>query len=84
MLVFARRFLDSGRRGWAGHSAGTGVAAQRYAATALELAALAAEMNRMTGDLAVALKILRESAPAPTDALIALDRLLTANETSRA
>ncbi len=46
--------------------------------TALELAALAVQMNRMTGDLAVADKILKDAAPPPAFALEALDRLLVA------
>jgi hypothetical protein len=58
----------------AGNSAG----AHGFAATALELAALAVQMNRMTGDLAVALKILKDAAPPPAFALEALDRLLVA------
>jgi hypothetical protein len=58
--------------------AGSSAGAQGYAATALELAALAVQMNRMTGDLAVALKILRDVAPPTTYALNALGRLLAA------
>jgi hypothetical protein len=59
-------------------AAGNRNGAQAYAATALELAALAAQMNRMTGDLAVALKIIRDAAPPEAYALTALDRLLAA------
>jgi hypothetical protein len=65
-------------------TAGSIDGAPGYAATALELAALAVQMNRMTGDLAVALKILRDTAPPPTGALIALDRLLAASDPTAA
>jgi hypothetical protein len=61
-------------------TAGSSAGAEGYAATALELAALAVQMNRMTGDLAVALKVLRDAAPSPPYALNALDRLLAATD----
>lgn len=62
-------------------AAGSGVGPQSYAATALELATLAEQMNRITGDLAAAFKILQDPAP-PAVALNALDRLLAASEAS--
>jgi hypothetical protein len=58
--------------------AGSSPGAHGLAATALELAELAVQMNRMTGDLAVALKILEDAAPPPAFALEALDRLVVA------
>jgi hypothetical protein len=62
-------------------SAGSADRAEGYAATALELAALATQMTQITGELAVALKILREEAAhPPAYALDALDRLLAASK----
>ncbi|MDB5411218.1 MAG: hypothetical protein JWL84_6130 [Rhodospirillales bacterium] len=60
-------------------SAGSAAGGEGYAATALELAALA---TQMTGELTVALKILREAAQPQAYALDALDRLLAASNSA--